>query len=288
MILLNLIIRGLITGAIYSLTSMGIVLILSTTLVMNFAQGDMGMLLAYFAFFMLMKNIPYPVAFALIILIGILFGFLLEKYLMSRARKTSHLGMVMITLALTMIFEGVAGYSFGTMPLLFPKAIGGEPFNIFGVIIDKHDLFTFIISILIVIILFVILYKTKIGIAARSLAEDEFGARILGIPINSIYLFIWMTAFSLAGISGVLVAGRQTLEPHFMIVIQLKGFMAAVLGGMNSIVGAVLGGFLLGMIENLVSFYMPQIKDSFSLILIVLVLLFLPQGIFGKRETRRA
>lgn len=288
MILLNLIIRGLITGAIYSLTSMGIVLILSTTLVMNFAQGDMGMLLAYFALFMLMRNISYPIVFVSIILIGILLGFLLEKYLMSRARKTSHLGMVMITLGLTMIFEGFVGYSFGTMPLLFPKAITGEPFNIFGIIIDRHDLFTFVVSILIVMILFIILYRTKIGIAARSLAEDEFGARILGIPINKIYLFIWMTAFAIAGVSGILVAGRQTLEPHFMIVIQLKGFMAAVLGGMNSIVGSILGGFLLGMIENLVSFYIPQIKDSFSLILIVLVLLFLPSGIFGKKEVRRA
>lgn len=288
MILLNLIIRGLITGAIYSLTSMGIVLILSTTLVMNFAQGDMGMLLAYFALFLLSRDISYPLVFVLIILIGILLGFLLEKYLMSKARKTSHLGMVMITLALTMIFEGVAGYTFGTMPLLFPKAIGGEPFIISGIIIDKHDLFTFVVSILILSFLFIILYKTKIGIAARSLAEDEFGARVLGIPINSIYLFIWMTAFSLAGASGILVAGRQTLEPHFMIVIQLKGFMAAVLGGMNSIFGAVFGGFLLGMLENLVSFYIPQIKDSFSLILIVLVLLFLPQGLFGKKEVRRA
>ncbi|HQL67220.1 MAG TPA: branched-chain amino acid ABC transporter permease [Caldisericia bacterium] len=288
MILLNLLIRGLITGAIYSLTSMGIVLILSTTLVMNFAQGDMGMLLAYFAFFMLARQIPYPVVFAIVILIGILLGFLFEKYLMSRARKTSHLGMVMITLALTMIFEGFVGYTFSTMPLLFPKAISGDPLQIFGVIIDKHDLFTFIVSIIIVIVLFIILYKTKIGIAARSLAEDEFGARILGIPINSIYLFIWMAAFAIAGVSGILVAGRQTLEPHFMVVIQLKGFMAAVLGGMNSIIGSVLGGFLLGMIENLVSFYIPQIKDSFSLILIVLVLLFLPQGIFGKREVRRA
>jgi branched-chain amino acid transport system permease protein len=86
----------------------------------------------------------------------------------------------------------------------------------------------------------------------------------------------------------MLVAPRLSLEPTFMIVIQLKGFMAAVLGGMNSIVGAVFGGFLLGLIENLVAYYMPQIKDSFSLILIVLVLLFLPSGIFGKREVRRA
>lgn len=288
MIILNLIFRGLINGSIYSLTSMGIVLILSTTLVMNFAQGDMGMLLAYFAFFMLLRNIPYPLVMIFIIILGLIFGILLEKFLMSRARKVSHIGMVMITLALTMIFEGLTGYFFGTIPMLFPKAVQGPPIEIAHVILDRQDIFTFFISILVLIIFFTILYRTKIGIAARSLSQDEYGARILGIPINSIYLFIWASAFAIAGLSGMLVAPRLSLEPTFMIVIQLKGFMAAVLGGMNSIVGAVLGGFLLGIIENLVAFYFPQIKDSFSLILIVLVLLFLPSGIFGKREVRRA
>ncbi|MDI6860387.1 MAG: branched-chain amino acid ABC transporter permease [Caldisericia bacterium] len=288
MVLLNLILRGLVNGSIYSLTSMGIVLILSTTNVMNFAQGDMGMLLAYFAFFLLLRNLPYPFVMVMTILLGLVFGITLEKFLMSRARKVSHIGMVMITLALTMIFEGFIGYFFGTIPMLFPKAVSGPPVNISGVILDRQDIFTFIVSIFVLLIFFIILYKTKIGIAARSLSQDEYGAKILGIPINSIYLFIWSSAFAIAGLSGMLVAPRLSLEPTFMIVIQLKGFMAAVLGGMNSIVGAVFGGFLLGLIENLVAFYIPQIKDSFSLILIVFVLLFLPSGIFGKREIRRA
>ncbi|MCX8095693.1 MAG: branched-chain amino acid ABC transporter permease [Caldisericia bacterium] len=288
MILLNLIFRGLINGSIYCLTSMGIVLILSTTNVMNFAQGDMGMLLAYFAFFLLLRNMPYPVVMVLTILLGLVLGISLEKFLMSRARKVSHIGMVMITLALTMIFEGFIGYFFGTVPMLFPKAVSGPPVNIGGVILDRQDIFTFVVSIFVLLIYFTLLYRTKIGIASRSISQDEYGAKILGIPINSIYLFIWSSAFAIAGLSGMLVAPRLSLEPTFMIVIQLKGFMAAVLGGMNSIVGAVLGGFLLGIIENLVAFYIPQIKDSFSLILIVLVLLFLPSGIFGKREVRRA
>ncbi len=125
-------------------------------------------------------------------------------------------------------------------------------------------------------------------IASRSLAADEYAAKLLGIPIKSIYLFIWAISFGLAGLSGILVAPRLSLEPTFMIVIQLKAFIAAVLGGMNSVLGAVIGGLLLGVIENFVAFYIPQIKDSFSLILVVLVLLFLPQGLFGKKEIRRA
>lgn len=283
----SLFFRGLATGSIYSLTAMGIVLILSTTNVINFAQGDMGMFLAFIAFILLMGKMPYPVTIVLVMLIGVILGFLLEKGLMSKIRKTSHIGMVMITLALTMIFEGIVGI-FVKTPLLFPPAISGAPVNIRGIIMDRQDLLSLAVSLAVVIILFLALYRTKIGIASRSLAEDEYAAKLLGIPVKNIYIFIWAIAFGLAGLAGIMVAPRLSLEPTFMLVIQLKAFIAAVLGGMNSVLGAVVGGLLLGVVENFVSFYIPQIKDSFSLILVVLVLLFLPQGLFGKRETRRA
>jgi branched-chain amino acid transport system permease protein len=283
----SLFFRGLATGSIYSLTAMGIVLILSTTNVMNFSQGDMGMFLAFIAFILLMAKIPYLVTIIIIILMGIFLGFLLEKGLMSKVRKTSHIGMVMITLALTMIFEGIVGI-FVKTPTLFPPAISGGPIIFGTIIMDRQDLLSLAISLIVVIILFLALYRTKIGIASRSLAEDEYAAKLLGIPVKNIYIFIWAIAFGLAGLAGIMVAPRLSLEPTFMLVIQLKAFIAAVLGGMNSVLGAVVGGLLLGVVENFVSFYIPQIKDSFSLILVVLVLLFLPQGLFGKRETRRA
>ncbi|MGB9695432.1 MAG: branched-chain amino acid ABC transporter permease [Caldisericaceae bacterium] len=283
----NLLFRGIATGSIYSLTAMGIVLILSTTNVMNFAQGDMGMLLAFVALLLLAAKLPYLITVIITILLGLLMGFLLEKGLMSKVRKSSHIGMLMITLALTMIFEGIVGI-FVKTPMLFPPAIAGGPFVIGSLIIDRQDLLSIVISLLVVIFLFLVLYRTKFGIASRSIAEDEYAARILGIPAKNIYLFIWAISFGLAGLSGILVAPRLSLEPTFMVVIQLKAFIAAVLGGMDSVLGAVVGGLLLGVTENIVAYYIPQIKDSFSLILVVLVLLFLPQGIFGKKETRRA
>jgi branched-chain amino acid transport system permease protein len=284
--MLDLLFRGLATGSIYSLTAMGIVLILSTTNVMNFAQGDMGMFLASIAYALLVVKLPYLVTIILIIIIGAGLGFALEKGLMSKVRKTSHIGMVMITLALTMILEGIVGYFIKT-PLYFPPAIGGGPLIIGSLTLDRQDLLSLIISLVVVIILFIVLYRTKIGIASRSLAADEYAAKLLGIPIKTIYIFIWATSFSLAGLSGILVAPRLSLEPTFMIVIQLKAFIAAVLGGMDSVLGAVVGGLLLGVIENIVAYYIPSIKDSFSLILVVVVLLLMPQGLFGKRETRK-
>ncbi len=284
----SLIFRGLATGSIYSLTAVGIVLILSTTNVMNFAQGDAGMFLTYIAFIFIVRGLNPALALPIVILVGLILGFVVDRGLMSKAKKSSHLGMVMITLALTMILEGLAATLFGNIPLLFPPLIQGDPIKIGSVILDRQDFLSITAALLIFAILFIILYRTKIGIAARSIAEDEYGAKILGIPLNKINTFIWAISFGLAGIAGMMTAPRLSLEPTFMIVIQLKAFIAAVLGGMGSVMGAIFGGLILGVLENIIAYYIPSIKDSFSLILVVTVLLFLPSGIFGKREARRA
>lgn len=286
--MLSLIFRGLATGSIYSLTAVGIVLILSTTNVMNFAQGDVGMFLTYIAFLFIARSVPPYLTLPVVVIAGIFLGVLLDKGLMVKARKSSHLGMVMITLALTMIIEGIVATFFGNIPLYFPPIIQGDPIVFKNVILDRQNLLTIFVALFIFVILFFILYRTKIGIAARSIADDEYGATILGIPINRITTFIWAMSFGIAGIAGLMTAPRLSLEPTFMIVVQLKAFIAAVLGGMNSVLGAILGGLLLGVLENFIAYYIPSIKESFSLILVVIILLFMPQGIFGRRESRRA
>lgn len=283
----NLIFRGLATGAIYSLTAVGIVLILSTTNVMNFAQGDTGMLLAYVAFLFIAQRVPPVLTLPIVVVAGILLGFVVNRGLMSKVKNSSPLGMVMITLAFTMIFEGVVTTFFGNIPLLFPPLISGGPVKVGSVIMDRQDILIIAIALIIFAVLFFVLYRTKIGIAARSIADDEYGAFILGVPINKITNFIWALSFGIAGIAGLVSAPRLSLEPTFMVVVQLKAFIAAVLGGMNSVMGAILGGLILGVLENFVAYYIPAIKDSFSLILVVLILLFLPNGIFGRREARR-
>jgi branched-chain amino acid transport system permease protein len=284
----SLIFRGLATGSIYSLTAVGIVLILSTTNVMNFAQGDVGMFLTYIAFLFIARNVPPYLTLPVVVVAGILLGVVLDRGLMIRARRSSHLGMVMITLALTMILEGIVATFFGTIPLYFPPIAQGDPLIIGSVIMDRQNILTIGVALLIFLILFIILYRTKIGIAARSIADDEYGATILGVPINRITTFIWALSFGIAGIAGLMTAPRLSLEPSFMIVVQLKAFIAAVLGGMGSITGAIFGGLILGVLENFIAYYIPSIKESFSLILVVVVLLFLPNGIFGRREARRA
>ncbi len=285
--LLNLTARGLSTGAIYSLIAMGIVLIFQTTSVMNFAQGNAGMFITYLAFFLLALKVPFPLVIILALLFGALFGGLTERFLMRRVRERSHVGLLMITLGLALIFEGLAASIFGTFPLNFPPILTGPPVHVGPIILSKQDIIVNLLSLALFTLLFLVLYKTKIGIGARSIAEDEYGARVLGIPVFNIYIFIWALGFALPGLAGILVVPRFSLEPHFMVPIQIKAFTAAVFGGMNSVQGAIVGGLLLGVLENIVAFYYPILKESFSLILVVIVLLIFPTGLFGKRSQRR-
>jgi len=196
--------------------------------------------------------------------------------------------MMIITLGLTMIFEGVVATFFGNIPLLFPPLIPGDPVHFGSVILDRQDILCLVTALVVFGILSFILYRTKIGIAARSIADDEYASRVLGIPIDRIHSFIWAISFGLAGLAGIMTAPRLSLQPLFMVVVQLKAFTAAVLGGMNSVTGAIWGGLILGVMENLVAYYVPAIKESFSLLLIVAILLFLPNGLFGSREAGRS
>ena len=284
----NLVLRGLATGSIYSLTAVGIVLILSTTNVMNFAQGDTGMFLTYIAFFFILRGIAPSLTLPIVIVAGAILGYVVYKGLISKAKKSSHLGMMIITLGLTMIFEGIVATFFGNIPLLFPPLIPGDPVHFGSVILDRQDILCLVTALVVFGILSFILYRTKIGIAARSIADDEYASRVLGIPIDRIHSFIWAISFGLAGLAGIMTAPRLSLQPLFMVVVQLKAFTAAVLGGMNSVTGAIWGGLILGVMENLVAYYVPAIKESFSLLLIVAILLFLPNGLFGSREAGRS
>lgn len=286
-IYLNLIARGLSTGAIYGLTAMGIVLIFQTNNILNWSQGNAGMLITYLAFFLLALQLPYPVVIILAIIAGATMGGLVEKYLIRPVREKSRIGLLMITLGLAMVFEGLAAFIFRPFPRNFPPLLSGPPVKIGPITLGQQDVLVIVVSTLIFTTLFLILYRTKIGIGARGIAEDWYGARVMGVPVFAIYLFIWAFSFALSGLVGILVVPRFALEPHFMLPIQVKAFSAAVLGGMNSVLGAIIGGLLLGVMENIIAFHFPFLKESFSLILVVIVLLFLPTGLLGRKTQRR-
>ena len=287
-ILANLVLRGLATGAVYALVGMGIVVILQTTNVMNFAQGDTGMFVTYLAFFMITTaKVPYSLVLVLTIVAGALIGLIIERFMMRSVRSRSHLSLIMLTLGLSLVFQGLAAFLFNTEPRLFPPLVAGDSVKLGPVVLSRQDIVVLLATIIVFGVLYLFLYRTKQGTAARSISQDEYAARVLGIPTPSIYMMVWAIGSALAGLAALLIVPRFSLEPSFMGLIQVKAFSAIVLGGMDSVFGAAVGGLIIGVVENLVAYQFPAIKDSFMLIVVVIVLLVMPQGLFGKRQQRR-
>jgi branched-chain amino acid transport system permease protein len=267
---------------------MGIVLILQTTNVMNFAQGDTGMFVAYLAFFMLSSaKVPYALVLVLAIAAGAVIGLVVERFMMRSVRSRSHLSLIMLTLGLSLVFQGLAAFLFNTEPRLFPPLVTGDPVKLGPIILSRQDIVVLLAAIIVFGVLYLLLYRTKQGTAARSISQDEYAARVLGIPTPSIYMLVWAVGSALAGLAALLIVPKFSLEPSFMSGIQVKAFTAIVLGGMNSVFGAAVGGLIIGVVENIVAYQFPAIKDSFMLIVVVIVLLVMPQGLFGRRQQRR-
>ena len=287
-ILTNLIFSGLGTGAIYSIIALGIVVVFKTTYAVNFAEGDMGMFMAFIAFSLIMLNIPYPVVFIIVIGLSFLFGILIEKGILKFIKGMSPLAVIIVTLGLMMILEGLAGFIWGTDTKPFPALWKGAPIKFSGMVMGKQDIITIILSLVVFFIIFFIVKKTKTGIALRAVSEDEYAALLMGVKVSGVFALVWGVAGLLAGFGAMLAAPRFSLDTNMMSTVQLKAFTAAVLGGFDSIPGALIGGLTIGILENFTSFYIStSLKEPIALILIVIVLLIRPSGLFGKKTAKK-
>ncbi|NIA10919.1 MAG: branched-chain amino acid ABC transporter permease [Nitrospiraceae bacterium] len=288
LILSNLIVSGLGTGAIYAIIALGIVFIFKTMDAINFAEGDIGMFMTFIAFSLMYLKIPYPIVFIIVVALSFLFGVLIEKGILHFIKGMSPTAIIIATLGLVMILQGMAGFIWGTDTKPFPSLWKGPPFKAYGMVFGRQDIITLITALVIFIVLVFILKKTKIGVAIRAVSEDEYAALLTGVRVSVIFSFVWGFSGLLAGLGGMLAAPRFSLDTNMMTTIQLKAFTAAVLGGFSSIPGAVFGGLILGVLENLISFYISSsLKEPISLIIIVIVLLISPSGLFGKRIKKR-
>jgi branched-chain amino acid transport system permease protein len=290
--LLNQLILGLSIGSIYSLAALGLVFVYKVTKVVNFAFGNMGMFMVYVAYSLIALKINPLVALLIILPLSALFGYVVEKFTIRPLKKLSHGSMLIITLGILMILEGLALQLWGTDYKGFPEIVKGRPIifrGSFGILIfRKQDILIFSILISIALVLFMLLKYTKIGIAIRAVAENDEIAQLMGINSNAIAASSWMVSVSLAALIAFLVAPKTYVSPAMMLYYQIEGFTAAVLGGFESFTGAILGGLILGILENFVATYISvELKVTFSLLLIVLILFIRPEGIFGRTKVEK-
>jgi branched-chain amino acid transport system permease protein len=284
-------VTGLSAGSLYALVGLGLVLIYKSTRVLNFAHGDVATLGTVAAFALVSRDQPFAVAFPAALLVGALAAVVFYFGVLAPAQKkgATLLGQVILTIGLALILQGTVVYLFGTEPERMPFPLSDSDAQRIGPLyVSELSLGTLAAGLAGCLVLYVVVQKTRLGLAMRAVSENLMAAQTLGIPTRRVLAFAWGTASALAVLAGLFLAPALLLDPFFMLDPFLKGFAAAVLGGLGSLPGAVVGGLLLGTAESLAGAYLGiEFKKTLAFVVILLVLLVRPEGLFGKAFKER-
>lgn len=287
---LTLIVAGLANGSLYALVALGLVLIYKTQDVVNFAHGEVLMIGAFVGFTAYqILGWQYPVAMlAAIVVCGVL-GAVTERIAFRRIAHHHHITLAMVTVGLSFAFKGLARIPFGRDIYTFPPILGDVPPLIIGTaVISPQSLITIGVAVLLTILLFFVFRVTTIGKQMRATQQNLTGAKIVGINTGRVFSVTWALACAIGAAGGVLAAPVSLLYPDMGTNFLLKGFAAAVLGGFESIPGAIIGGLAIGIIEMLFGGYVSTAFQHISAFCIIIVVLFIrPHGLFGRKPIHR-
>jgi branched-chain amino acid transport system permease protein len=281
-LLIHQILSGLATGGIYASLALALVMIYQATHLVNFAQGEMAMFATYIAWSLLQQGMPYWGAFALTVVIAFIGGVLIERIIVRPVERAPILSVVIVFIALLVIFNSLAGWIYSYTIKPFPSPFPAQP--LFGnSYVSSHELGSMGITLAVLLALFVFFRYTPLGLAMRAAAQNPESSRLVGVRVGWMLALGWGLASAIGAIAGMMVAPIVFLEPNMMGGILLYAFAGALLGGIDSPGGAVLGGFLLGVLENVVGAYVgTELKLTVALVVIVGVLVVRPSGLFGK------
>lgn len=299
--LLQAILFGLTKGSLYGLMGLGISLIFRTVDVMNFAHGNSGMFATFvgLSVYLLTGNIVLTLVSGAAA--GLILGVLIDKLLMKRVKGLSHSSMLIITLGLLMIIEALAFLIWGTEPLIFPRVVDMSPLivRLTGgiLILPANDVAATLIALGVSLGLALFFKFTRFGTAVRAKAQDVVGAQAVGVNVKSVDAAAWGIGIALSAMVGMLIAYKSSVTPSMMVEMQIYGLTAAVLGGFSSLFGAIVGGLMLGLIQDVVVALMAAgfsalnitganpVDYQFSIILIIIIVMLAvkPDGLFASR-----
>jgi branched-chain amino acid transport system permease protein len=286
--LLHQIAAGLATGGVYASLALALVMIYQATHHVNFAQGELAMCSTYLAWALIQAGVPYWLAFFATVVLSFGAGMAIERFLIRPVERAPVLTVVIVFIGLLIILNSVAGWIFGYAIKTFPSPFPAEP--PFGNhFIGSHELGIVGVTLVMVGMLYVFFRFTPLGLALRAAAVNPESAALCGIRVGSMLALGWGLAAAIGAVAGMLIAPIVFLDPNMMAGLLLYAFAAALLGGIDSPVGAVLGGFLLGVLENLLGAYVigTELKLTVALAIIVAVLVVRPSGLLGKVTVTR-
>jgi branched-chain amino acid transport system permease protein len=282
------VLSGLATGGIYASIALALVMIYQATHLVNFAQGEMAMFSTNIAWTLIEAGLPYWVAFAATVAIAFVMGIAIERAIIRPIAQKSELAVVVVFIGLLVIFNSLAGwiwtYSLKTFPSPFSAAL--IPSSRF---LSTHEIGAMLITLIELAALYGFFRYTSLGLAMRAAAYNPVSSRLVGIRVGWMLALGWGLAAVIGAIAGMMVAHTVYLDPNMMAGILLYGFAGALLGGIDSPAGAVVGGFIVGVVENVLGAYVigTDLKLSVALVLIVGVLTVKPSGLFGKTIVTR-
>ncbi|WP_395346750.1 branched-chain amino acid ABC transporter permease [Variovorax sp. UC122_21] len=286
--LLQQIASGIAMGGIYACLGLALVMIYQSTHHINFAQGEMAMFSTFIAFLLLKWGLPYWAAALATLAFGFVAGFAIERLVLRPLGDVPELSVIVVFIGLFVGINSLAGWIFGhqlePFPSPFPDKLPGG-----STLISGHELGTVAVVLLVMALLYAFLRFTKVGLAMRASAENPVSSRLAGIPVSLMLSLGWGLSALIGAVAGLMVAPVVFLEPNMMGGVLIYAFAAALLGGIDNPWGAVAGGLIVGVVENLAGTYLvgTELELTLALVLIVAVLLVRPSGLFGRKLVAR-
>jgi branched-chain amino acid transport system permease protein len=284
-------VAGLAQGAIFASLALALVLIYRATEVINFAQGEMAMATTYIGYQLTLWHVTYWAAFFLTLVIAFVLGVVIYGVLIRPVQHRSVIALVIVTVGLFILIDGLVTWKWGADLKFMQAPFGNQVYHAGGVSFSRQDLGVLLVSILSVILLWVLFQFTKLGLAMRAAALRPAAASLVGVRVDWMLAVGWGLAAVLGAVAGLMTEPTQFLQPTMMQAILLYAFAAAVLGGLESPAGSVVGGLALGVFLNLagqyVGFATSELRLPIAFVVLLVVLLLKPTGLFGRKQVRR-
>jgi len=286
---LQLVVSGIASGGIFASLALALVLIYNAMGLVNFAQGEMAMFATFIAYALIEHGMSYWIALPLTLAIAFAGGVAIQRLVIRPVERAPVLTLVIITLGLATLFNGLAGFLFGYVPRSFPSPFSVQTVNILGAFTSYQDLGVIAVSAVVLLLVYLLLQRTTLGLSMRAAAHNPDASRLLGVRVSWMLALGWGLASLVGALSGIMVAPVLLLEPNMMQTIIIYAFAAAVLGGIESPLGAVVGGLIVGVTVNLAGAYLVggDLQLAVAFLIIVIVLIVKPNGLFGRPSVRR-
>ncbi len=287
---LQLVISGLAVGSLYALAALGFVLIYKATDILNFAHGEAMMVGAFICYSLVMSGVDFFWAILITMGVAMIFGLITERLVLRPMIGEPQFAVVMVTIGLSIFLRSLSGIVFGNENKVFPSPFTEQSMAFHGLVLSYTHLWSMILSGVMVILFFLFFKYSRVGLSMRGVANDQDTAMLMGISVKKVFALTWGISFAIGAVAGIFLANVMVLNIGLSLV-AIKAFPAVVLGGLESVPGAIVGGLAIGVLETLAGGYLdqvlPGIKDLTAFVVLFLVLMIRPYGLFGEEEIER-